>query len=112
MAHYSATKTMQLAIARSLAEIAKGTNVTVNSVLPGPTRTEGVSEFIQSLFPGEKPEVAERKFMQENRPTSLIERLIQPEEVAALVTLICSPLAGVVDGAALRAEGGLVRSVF
>lgn len=112
MAHYSATKTMQLAIARSLAEIAKGTNVTVNSVLPGPTRTEGVSEFIQSLFPGEKPEVAERKFMQENRPTSLIERLIQPEEVAALVTLICSPLAGIVDGAALRAEGGLVRSVF
>ncbi|EFH83250.1 SDR family NAD(P)-dependent oxidoreductase [Ktedonobacter racemifer] len=112
MAHYSATKTMQLAIARSLAEIAKGTNVTVNSVLPGPTRTEGVSEFIHSLFPGEKPEVAERKFMQENRPTSLIERLIQPEEVAALVTLICSPLAGIVDGAALRAEGGLVRSVF
>jgi 3-oxoacyl-[acyl-carrier protein] reductase len=67
---------------------------------------------VNLLFPCEKPEVAERKFMQENRPISLIECLIQPEEVAALVTLICSLLAGIVDGAALCAEGGLVHSVF
>ncbi|GHO48075.1 SDR family NAD(P)-dependent oxidoreductase [Ktedonospora formicarum] len=112
MAHYSATKTMQLSLARSLAEIAKGTNVTVNSVLPGPTRTEGVNDWLKSLFPDLKPDAAERKFMQENRPTSLIERLIRPEEVATVVTLLCSPLASVVDGAAIRADGGVVRSVF
>lgn len=112
MANYSATKTMQLSIARSLAEIAKGTNVTVNTVLPGPTQTEGVNDFIQSLFPDLTLKEAERKFMQENRPTSLIERLIRPEEIATMVTVLCSPLASVVDGAAIRADGGVIRSVF
>jgi 3-oxoacyl-[acyl-carrier protein] reductase len=112
MAHYSATKAMQLSISRSLAEIAKGTRVTVNTVLPGSTQTEGVTDFIQSLFPGEKPDIAERKFMQENRPTSLIERLIQPEEVANLVTFVGSPLASAISGAALRVDGGLVRSII
>ncbi|GCE30428.1 oxidoreductase [Dictyobacter alpinus] len=111
MAHYSATKTMQLSISRSLAEIARGTNVTVNTVLPGSTQTEGVSDFIKSLFPDEKPAAAEHKFMQENRPTSLIERLIQPEEVAAFVTFVSSPLASAISGAALRVDGGLVRSI-
>jgi len=75
MAHYSATKTMQLSISRSLAELTKGTAVTVNTVLPGSTRTDGVARLIQDIYPGLPPEDAQRKFMQENRPTSLIERL-------------------------------------
>ncbi|GCE18299.1 SDR family NAD(P)-dependent oxidoreductase [Dictyobacter kobayashii] len=112
MAHYSATKTMQLALSRSLAELTKGTQVTVNVVLPGSTLTAGVSQFIRDVFPNEEPARAEKRFMQENRPTSLIERLIRPEEVAYFVTFICSPLASAVNGAALRVDGGLVRSII
>jgi 3-oxoacyl-[acyl-carrier protein] reductase len=112
MAHYAATKTMQLSVSRSLAELTKGTAVTVNTVLPGSTKTEGVAKFVQDLFPGEAPEVAERRFMQENRPTSLIERLIDPAEIAQLVAFVSSPLASAINGAALRVDGGLVRSVF
>jgi 3-oxoacyl-[acyl-carrier protein] reductase len=112
MAHYAATKTMQLSISRSLAELTKGTAVTVNTVLPGSTKTVGVEKFVQDLFPGEPLEVAERRFMQENRPTSLIERLIDPAEIARLVTFVSSPLASAINGTALRVDGGLVRSVF
>ena len=112
MAHYAATKTMQLSLSRSLAELTKGTAVTVNTVLPGSTRTEGVAKFVQDLFPGIPLEQAERRFMQENRPTSLIERLIDPKEVADLVAYVCSPLASAINGASLRVDGGLVRSVF
>jgi 3-oxoacyl-[acyl-carrier protein] reductase len=111
MAHYSATKTMQLSIARSLAELTKGTGVTVNAVLPGSTKTEGVMTFIQDVFPGLSPAEAERRFMQENRPTSLIERLIDPAEVGDFVAFLCSPRASAINGAALRVDGGLVRSV-
>lgn len=112
MPHYAATKTMQLSISRSLAELTKGTAVTVNTVMPGPTLTEGVEKFIQDLFPGLSLEEAGRRFMCENRPTSLIERLLKPEEIAVLVTFLSSPLASGINGAALRVEGGLVRSVF
>ena len=112
MAHYAATKTMQLSLSRSLAELTKGTAVTVNTVLPGSTRTEGVAKFVQDLFPGIPLEQAERRFMQENRPTSLIERLIDPKEVADLVAYVSSPLASAINGASLRVDGGLVRSVF
>jgi len=112
MAHYSATKTMQLSISRSLAELTKGSKVTVNSVLPGSTKTEGVTKFIADIFPDLSEEEAERKFMQENRPSSLIERLIRPEEIGDAVTFICSPLASAVNGAALRVDGGLVRNIF
>ncbi|PTL85456.1 SDR family NAD(P)-dependent oxidoreductase [Vitiosangium sp. GDMCC 1.1324] len=112
MAHYSATKTMQLSISRSLAELTKGTAVTVNTVMPGSTRTEGVAKFVQDLFPGLSLEEAEKRFMRENRPTSLIERLIDPKEVADFVTYVSSPLASAINGAALRIDGGLVRSVF
>ncbi len=112
MAHYAATKTMQLSISRSLAELTKGTGVTVNSVLPGSTKTEGVGEFVQDLFPDETPEAAERRFMRENRPTSLLERLIDPQEIADFVTFLSSPLSSAINGAALRVDGGLVRSVF
>jgi 3-oxoacyl-[acyl-carrier protein] reductase len=111
MAHYSATKTMQLSIARSLAELTKNTSVTVNSVLPGPTRTPGVEEFIGSIFPGKPQAEAERQFIAENRPSSLIGRLIDPKEIGDTVAFICSDRASAINGAAIRAEGGLVRSV-
>lgn len=112
MAHYSATKTMQLSIARSLAELTKGSQVTVNAVLPGSTKTEGVMKFIQDIYPNASPEEGEKQFMKQNRPTSLIERLIRPEEIAALVTFLCGASASAVNGAALRVDGGLVRNVF
>jgi 3-oxoacyl-[acyl-carrier protein] reductase len=112
MAHYAATKTMQLSVSRSLAELTRGTAVTVNTVLPGSTKTEGVSKFVQDIFPGLPLEEAERRFMRENRPTSLIERLIDPKEIADFVAYVSSPLASAINGAALRVDGGLVRSVF
>jgi 3-oxoacyl-[acyl-carrier protein] reductase len=93
MAHYSATKTMQLSVSRSLAELTKGTAVTVNTIMPGSTKTDGVAKFVQDIFPGLPLEEAERRFMRENRPTSLIERLIEPEEIADFVTYVSSPLA-------------------
>jgi 3-oxoacyl-[acyl-carrier protein] reductase len=112
MAHYSATKTMQLSVSRSLAELTKGTAVTVNTVMPGSTRTEGVAKLVQDVFPGVPLEEAERRFMRENRPTSLIERLIDPKEIADFVAYVASPRASAINGAALRIDGGLVRSVF
>lgn len=114
MAHYSATKTMQLSIARSLAEQMKGTEVTVNALLPGFIRTESVQSFIESVFNDRSlfAEEAEQRFMRENRPTSLLERLIRPEEIANAATFLCSSLASALNGAAVRADGGIVRSVF
>ena len=112
MAHYSATKTMQLGISRSLAELTKGTEVTVNSVLPGPTRTASVQKFIQDVFPDLPPAEAERRFMSDNRPSSLINRLINPREIGDIVAFLCSARASVINGSCIRAEGGLVRSVF
>jgi len=112
MAHYSATKTMQLSVSRSLAELTKGTSVTVNTIMPGSTKTPGVTKFVQDIFPSLSLEEAERRFMRENRPTSLIERLIDPKEIADFVTYVSSPLASAINGAALRIDGGLVRSVF
>jgi 3-oxoacyl-[acyl-carrier protein] reductase len=109
---YSTTKTMQLSLARNLAEMTKGTSVTVNSVLPGPCATEGVARLIADLFPGVDAEAAQRKFIAENRPTSLIQRLTQPEEVADFVTFLASERTSIVNGAALKIDGGLIRSVF
>jgi len=110
MAHYSATKLTQLSLSRSMAELTKGTNVTVNAVMPGSTKTVGVEKFIQDVFPGVEYETAEKRFMKENRPTSLIARLVRPEEIAAFVAFICSPLASAINGACLRVDGGLIRS--
>jgi 3-oxoacyl-[acyl-carrier protein] reductase len=88
MAHYSATKLMQLSVSRSLAELTKGTNVTVNTIMPGSTKTAGVEKFIQDVFPGVEYEAAEKRFMKENRPTSLIGRLILPQEIASFVAFV------------------------
>jgi len=112
MAHYSATKTMQMSLSRSLSELTKGTNVTVNTLLPGSTKTDGVKEFVQNIFPEIPYEEAEHKFMAENRSTSLIGRLINPKEIADFATFISSPRSSAINGAALRVDGGIVRSVF
>lgn len=111
MAHYSATKTMQLSLSRSLAELTKGTSVTVNTIMPGSTKTPGVEKFVKDLFPDLSFNEAEKRFMRENRPSSLLERLIEPKEIADLTTFLCSPLASAINGSAIRAEGGLIRSI-
>ena len=110
--HYSATKTMELSISRNFAELTKGTGVTVNAVLPGSTRTEGVQEFVQNLFPELPYEQAEARFMAQNRSTSLLARLIDPDEIADVVTFVCSARSGAIYGSSLRADGGIVRTVF
>ena len=113
MIHYGMTKTAQLAVARGLAETTKGTRVTVNSVLPGPTRSEGIVEFLKSMSsnPNASEEQAVQEFFDKHRPSSLLRRLIEPEEVAALVAYVASPLAAATNGAPLRVEGGLLRNV-
>jgi NAD(P)-dependent dehydrogenase (short-subunit alcohol dehydrogenase family) len=113
MIHYGVTKTAQLSLARGLAEITVGTNVTVNSVLPGPTRSEGVEDFIQGLAKDQSitPEQVEKEFFEKTRPSSLLKRFATPEEVAALVAFVASPLSSATNGAALRVDGGVVRSI-
>jgi NAD(P)-dependent dehydrogenase (short-subunit alcohol dehydrogenase family) len=113
MIHYGMTKTAQIAIARGLAETTAGTNVTVNSVLPGPTASEGVNDFVESLARDQKVtrQEVEEQFFQNMRPTSLLKRMAKPEEVANMVTFVCSPLSSATNGAALRADGGVVRSI-
>ena len=86
--------------------------MTVNAVLPGPTRTDSVLKFIQDVLPGVPAGEAEKKFVVENRPSSLLQRLIRPEEIGDAVAFICSPLASGINGATLRVDGGVVRSAF
>lgn len=114
MIHYGMTKTAQLAISRGLAEVTAGTGVTVNSILPGPTRSEGVEEFIQQMAKERNVNVeqVETEFFQTVRPTSLIKRFATSEEVAAMVAYVCSPLSSATNGAALRVDGGVVRSII
>lgn len=113
MIHYGVTKTAQLALARGLAEMTAGTNVTVNSVLPGPTRSEGVEKFVQDMSKsqGTNDEAVETEFFRSVRPSSLLKRFERPEEVAAMVVYICSPRASATNGAALRVDGGVIRSI-
>ena len=112
MVHYGTTKTAQLAVARGLAELTKGTGVTVNSVLPGPTASEGVEEFIKKMAAdGKSKEEAEHDFFQNDRPTSLLQRFISTDEVASMVAFLCSPLAAATNGASVRVDGGVVRSI-
>ena len=112
MIHYGMTKTAQLAISRGLAESCVGTQVTVNAVLPGPTLTEGNKAAIAKRAPGRPFPEVEREFFEKIRPSSLLKRYAQPDEVAPLVAYLCSPLSSATNGAALRCEGGVVRACF
>jgi NAD(P)-dependent dehydrogenase (short-subunit alcohol dehydrogenase family) len=112
MIHYGMTKTAQLAVSRGLAESCAGTGVTVNSILPGPTKSEGVEEFVNQLSAGQSFESFEKEFFKSVRPSSLIKRFETTDEIASLVTYVCSPLASGITGAALRVDGGCVRSCF
>ncbi len=114
MIQYGVTKTAQIALARGLAELAAGTGVTVNSVLPGPTRSEGVGTFVETLAKSQGTDAAgvEKMFFETMRPSSLIKRFAEPSEVASLVAYVCSPLSSATTGAALRVDGGVVRSIL
>ncbi len=114
MVHYGVTKAMYLALSRGLAETTAGTGVTVNSVLPGPTRSEGVSRFIAGLAEARNltPAEMEKEFFRTVRPTSLLQRFAGTDEVAAMVTYLASPLASATNGAAVRVDGGVVRSII
>jgi NAD(P)-dependent dehydrogenase (short-subunit alcohol dehydrogenase family) len=113
MVHYGMSKSAQLSIARGLAETCTGSGVTVNSVLPGPTLTEGARAFFDKLAAqkGQTFEQASQEFFAQGRPTSIIKRFITPQEVAAMVAYLCSPLAAATTGAAVRVDGGVVRSI-
>jgi len=113
MIHYGMTKTAQLAIARGLAETTAGTNVTVNSVLAGPTKSEGVDTFIQQMAAARKvgPAEVEQEFFRSARPSSLLQRFATVDEVAAMVAFVCSPVSSATNGAALRVDGGVVQAI-
>ena len=111
MIHYGMTKTAQLAVSRGLAELTKGTAVTVNSVLPGPTKSEGVEEFVDKLSAGKPFDQLEQEFFNSVRPASLLRRFATVEEIASLIAYVCSPLAAATNGAALRCDGGIVHTI-
>jgi NAD(P)-dependent dehydrogenase (short-subunit alcohol dehydrogenase family) len=114
MIHYGVTKTAQVALARGMAETTAGSAVTVNTVLAGPTMSEGVTEWLDKVAQSRKmskPEL-EREFFASMRPSSLLKRFATPEEVANMVVFLASPLASATNGAAVRAEGGLLRSIL
>ena len=114
MIHYGMTKTAQLAVSRGLAEAVAGTGITDNSILPGPTRSRGVGDFVEALAKagGESLEAYEKKFFETARPTSLIKRFETPEEIATMVAYIASPLSSGTTGAAIRVDGGCLKSAF
>ncbi|WP_297355063.1 SDR family oxidoreductase, partial [Paraburkholderia sp.] len=114
MVHYGVTKTAQIAVARGIAESVAGTGITVNSVLPGPTKSRGVGDFVDGLAKadGKTSAQVEKEFFEHVRPTSLIKRFASTEEVASLVAYVASPLASATTGAALRVDGGVVKSAF
>jgi NAD(P)-dependent dehydrogenase (short-subunit alcohol dehydrogenase family) len=113
MVHYGMTKTAQLAVSRGLAELTKGTRVTVNSVLPGPTRSEGIVDFLKSLASDPQASAAaiEAEFFAKHRSSSLVQRMIEAEEIASLVAYVASPLSSATNGAALRVDGGVTPTI-
>ena len=113
MIHYGMTKAAELALVNGIAQLTRGTGVTVNAVLPGPTASEGVTDFVDTLAAGAKQTAAEfeKEFFRSVRPTSLLQRFASPDEVAAMVAFVASPVSSATNGAALRAEGGVVRSI-
>jgi NAD(P)-dependent dehydrogenase (short-subunit alcohol dehydrogenase family) len=113
MIHYGTTKTAQLAVSRGLAELTRGTAVTVNSVLPGPTMSEGAEAFVKDLAKqsGRSVEEAASQFVRQQRPTSLLQRFLSVDEVANMVVYVCSKEASATNGAALRAEGGVIQTI-
>jgi len=113
MIHYGVTKTAQLGLSRGLAELTGGTGVTVNAVLPGPTRSDGVETFLQQMAEkdGADVETMAREFVKRHRPTSLLQRFATVEEVANMVVYLASPQASATNGAALRVDGGVVRAI-
>lgn len=112
MIHYGMTKTSLLAVSRGFAKTAAGSGVTVNSVLAGPTHTGGVEDFVYELVDSSLPwDEAQRVFMREHRPQSLLQRLIEPEEIAHMVVYLSSPFASATTGAAIRVDGGYIDSI-
>jgi NAD(P)-dependent dehydrogenase (short-subunit alcohol dehydrogenase family) len=113
MIHYGMTKTAQLAISRGLAQLARGTGVTVNSVLPGPTMSEGVETFVKGLASqnGQSVDEAAANFVKQHRPTSLLQRFASVDEIANMVVYVASREASATNGAALRVEGGIVNTI-
>src|SRR5947208_3654195 len=114
MIHYGMTKTAQVAVSRGLAEAVAGSGITVNSILPGPTKSRGVGDFVEALAAagGRSFDEFEKEFFAKVRPTSLIRRFAMPEEIASLVAYIASPLASATTGAALRVDGDVIKSAF
>ena len=113
MIHYGMTKTAQISVARGLAEMVAGSNITVNSILPGPTSSDGVSDFVESMgkASGKSKETIEKEFFETVRPTSLIKRFATTAEVANLIVYLSSPLAAATTGSAVRVDGGIVKAI-
>lgn len=114
MVHYGMTKTAQVAVARGIAESVAGTGVTVNSVLAGPTESEGVAGFVEAMAKQQNKSKAEmeKAFFEHARPSSLLQRFATVEEVAAMVTYLAGELSSATNGAALRVDGGVVRAIL
>ncbi len=114
MIHYGLTKTAQLSLSRGLAQICSGTGVTVNAVLPGPTHSEGVTDFLEQIAKEKKQDIkeVEKEFFQTMRGTSIIKRFAETKEVADVVTFLASPLSSAITGASIRVDGGVISSIY
>lgn len=114
MIHYGMTKTAQLAISRGLAQLTKGTGVTVNTIMPGPTKSRGVGDFLEELAKGgnSTADEVEKAFFRDGRPSSLLQRFASVDEIATTVAYFASPLSSATNGAAIRADGGIVNSII